>query len=124
MSRKHLLFIDSLNCIVCGREQPTHHHLLRVNREYLPVKEGEEAFLLPKVKSKGMATKADDRFCLPLCPICHAKAHARGNDKKFFEEKGILKPEEKALELFKYSGDYKKAIDLLKWWRLGRKCTE
>lgn len=120
MSRKHLKFIDSLECIVCGSKQPTHHHLLRVSREYLPIKEGEEAFLLPKVKSKGMATKSDDRFCLPLCPKCHANAHAYGNDKAYFKAKGIDKPEEKALALYNVSGDYAKAMDLLKWWRLGR----
>lgn len=120
MSRKHLEFIDTLNCIVCGAPHPTHHHLLRVSREYLPKKEGEEDFLIPKIKSKGMATKSDDRFCLPVCGKCHAEAHARGNDKAYFEEKGIGKPEEKALALFEVSGNYAKAIDLLKWWRLGR----
>lgn len=120
MSRKHLKFIDGLECIICGSKHPTHHHLLRVDREYLPIKEGEEAFLLPKVKSKGMATKSDDRFCLPLCPYCHRKLHDYGAEKEFLRKKGIDKPEEKALALYEASGDYKKAMDLLKVWRLGR----
>ena len=120
MSKKHLEFIDDLECIVCRSKHPTHHHLLRVSREYLPVKEGEEDFLLPKIKSKGMATKSDDRFTLPLCPKCHAEAHAYGNDKAYFKSKGIDKPEEKALALYRITGDYAKAMDLLKWWRLGR----
>lgn len=120
MSRKHLQFIDSLECIVCGYKQPTHHHLLRVSREYLPVKQGEENFLIPKVKSKGMATKSDDRFTLPLCPKCHAQAHASGNDKAYFKSKGIDKPEEKALKLYKLTGLYDKAMDLIRWWKVGR----
>lgn len=120
MSRKHLQFIDSLECLICGSKHPTHHHLLRVDREYLPTKEGEEAFLLPKVKSKGMGTKSDDRFCLPLCPICHRKLHDHGGEKDFLRQKGIEKPEEIALALFDVSGDYKKAMQILKSRRLGR----
>ena len=120
MSTKHLKFIDDLECIVCGSRHPTHHHLLRVSREYLPIKNGEEAFLLPKIKSKGMATKSDDRFTLPLCPKCHAEAHAYGNDKAYFKSKGIDKPEEMALMLYKLTGLYDKAMDLIRWWRLGR----
>lgn len=120
MDKKHLHFIDSLECIVCGSKQPTHHHLLRVAREYLPIKEGEEDFLLPKIRSRGVGLKNDDMFCLPLCYKCHAQAHAYGNDKAYFKSKGIDKPEEKALALYKVTGDYAKAMDILKWWRLGR----
>lgn len=126
MTTKHLKFIDSLPCIVCGRNESTHHHLLRVSNKYLTAKEGEEAFLIPKVKSKGMGTKSDDRFCLPVCPKHHAEAHARGNDKAYFQERGIEEPEQLALAFFKMSGHYEKAIDLIKWHFVGREkcCSE
>jgi len=123
--RKHLKFIDSLPCVICGRFGSTHHHLLRVGNKYLTAKEGEEAFLIPKVKSKGMGTKSDDRFCLPICPKHHAEAHAAGNDKKYFQERGLEEPEKFALALYKFSGQYEKAIDLMKWHFLGKgRCSE
>ena len=122
MTQKHLQFIDSLPCIVCGTtNEITHHHLLRVGREYLTPTKETEGLMFPKVKSKGMGTKSDDRFCLPVCPKCHAKAHRYGNDKEFFIREGISKPEELALAFFKYSGQYEKAMDLVKWHFLGRK---
>ena len=121
MAKKHLKFIDSLPCIICGRYESTHHHLLRVGNKYLRPKEGEEEFLIPKVKSKGMGTKSDDMFCLPICPKHHAEAHRYGNDKAYFEQHGIEEPEEFALALWKFSGQYEKANDLMKWHFLGRK---
>lgn len=122
MTQKHLQFIDCLPCIVCGRtEESTHHHLLRVGREYLTPTKETEGLMFPKVKSKGMGTKSDDRFCLPVCPSCHAKAHRCGNDKEYFIREGIAEPEKFALALFKYSGQYEKAMDLMKWHFLGRK---
>ena len=122
MTQKHLQFIDSLPCIVCGKtNESTHHHLLRVSMEYLTPTKETEGLMFPKVKSKGMGTKSDDRFCLPVCYRCHHEAHMKGNDKKYFQEKGISKPEELALAFFKYSGQYEKAMELVKWHFLGRK---
>lgn len=122
MSKKHLQFIDDLPCIVCGdTRETTHHHILRVSREYLTPTKETEGLMFPKVKSKGMGTKSDDRFCLPVCPKCHAEAHRLGNDKEYFIRKGIKEPEELALAFFKYSGQYEKAMDLIKWHFLGRK---
>ena len=121
-NRKHLKFIDTLPCCVCGRRAGiTHHHLLRVDPSYLPIAEGEQDFLIPKVKSKGMGTKSDDIFCLPVCPKCHAAAHMAGNDKAFFQSKGIQEPERLALGLYDRTGDFDAAEDLLKWVRLGVK---
>ena len=123
--KKHLKFIDTLPCVICGQYGSTHHHILRVGNKYLTAKDGEEAFLIPKIKSKGMGTKSDDKFCLPVCPKHHAEAHAVGNDKKYFQEHGIVEPEQFALALFKFSGQYEKAIDLMKWHFLGKgKCSE
>lgn len=112
---KHLKFIDSLPCIICGGES-THHHLLRVAREYLPVKEGEECFLIPKIKSKGMGTKSDDRFCLPVCVKHHAECHRYGNDKAYFQQYGIEKPENVALYLWENTGDERRGKDIIKWY--------
>lgn len=124
MTQKHLKFIDDLPCIVCGRQgETTHHHLLRVSREYLTPTKSTEGLMFPKVKSKGMGTKSDDRFCLPVCPRCHAEAHRMGNDKKYFIEKGVQNPEKFALSLWKLSGCYDKAMDLIRWRFFGeRKC--
>lgn len=125
MTAKHLKFIDSLPCVICGRFESTHHHLLRVGNKYLTAKEGEENFLIPKIKSKGMGTKSDDKFCLPICPEHHGEAHRYGNDKAYFQQYGIDEPEKLALALYKYSGNYQSAVDLLKWYSLGRKkCLE
>lgn len=120
MTKQHLKFIDSLPCIICGSRESTHHHLLRVGSEYLTAKKGEENFLIPKVKSKGMGTKSEDKFCLPICPKHHAEAHRYGNDKAYFAQNKIENPEKIALALFKMSGQYDKANDLMKWVLLGR----
>lgn len=122
MKKKHLKFIDTLECCVCGtRNGITHHHLLRVDKSYLRTADGEQDFLIPKVKSKGMGTKSDDIFCLPVCPKCHAAAHMAGNDKAFFQSKGIQEPERLALGLYDRTGDFDAAEDLLRWVRLGLK---
>ena len=124
MTAKHLKFIDSLPCIICGGKS-THHHLLRVSREYLTPTEQTEGLMFPKYKSKGMGTKSDDRFCLPVCTLHHAEAHRYGNDKLYFQKNGIENPESLALSLWKCEGDYAKGYDLIKWILLGKKkCSE
>lgn len=125
MSYNHLKFIDSLPCALCGG-QSTHHHLLRVSREYLPKIKGTENLMYPKVKSKGMGTKSDDRFCLPLCHHHHAEAHAAGDDKRYFQKKGIEKPEELALKLWECCNNYDDAIYILRlnYWEIEKKCLE
>lgn len=126
MTQKHLKFIDTLPCIVCGTGgNITHHHLLRVEKKYLTPTPETEGLMFPKIKSKGMGTKSDDRFCLPICPRCHAEAHRYGNDKEYFKQHGIEEPEKIALTLWKLSGCYDKAMDVIKWRFLGTgKCSE
>lgn len=104
--KKHLKFVDSLGCCICGSRFATHHHLLRVRPEFAPPKKGEELFLIPKVKSKGMGTKSDDRFCLPLCGKCHFELHQSGNEARYLREKGIYEPERLALFIYENSGDF------------------
>lgn len=108
--KSHLKFIDSLICLRCGCQNPTHHHLLRVRPEYLPKKVGEEDFLIPKIKSKGMGTKSDDRFTLPLCPKCHHMLHICGNERCFLRCIGVSDPEEVALYLWKNTGNLEKCL--------------
>ena len=102
---KHLNFIDNLGCICCESRLATHHHLLRVEKEYLTCKDGEESFLIPKVKSKGMGIKNDDRFAIPLCGLHHYELHRIGDDKKFLSKFFNEKPEEIALFLYKNTGN-------------------
>ena len=104
--KKHLKFIDSLGCICCGSRYSTHHHLLRVDNKYLRVKDGEELFLIPKKKSKGMGTKSDDRFCIPLCGKCHYELHQSGDERGFLRKYGIYDTERLALFLWENSGDF------------------
>lgn len=116
---KHLKFIDTLPCLICGKNGATHHHLLRVSREYLTPTNETVGLMFPKFKSKGMGTKSDYRFCVPVCPACHARAHQYGNDKAFFENRGIANIEKAALFFYNNSGDYQKCLDYIRWLRLG-----
>lgn len=116
----HLKFIDSLICVCCGAENPTHHHLLRVNRQYCPAIKGTENLAFPKIKSHGVGVKNDDRFALPLCPACHQRLHLSGNEREFLKYLNINYPEKLCLELYKVSGNREKAMDLIRWTRLGR----
>ena len=125
MTAKHLKFIDTLPCIVCGTGgNITHHHLLRVDKKYLTPTPETEGLMFPKIKSKGMGTKSDDRFCLPICPRCHGEAHRYGNDKEYFKQRGLEHPEELALAFWRNSGNFKACYDLIKWRFLGTgKCS-
>ena len=116
---KHLKFIDSLVCVACGRPRPTHHHLLRVRREYLEPKAGFEEFLVPKYDGRGMAIKNPDCFAIPLCPACHQRLHLCGNERLFLAQCNINDPESFALELFSLSGQRDKALDIIRWRMLG-----
>lgn len=118
---KHLKFIDTLPCVVCGKYGCTHHHLLRVDRQYLIPTAKTSGLMFPKVKSKGMGTKSDDRFTIPLCPECHAAAHRYGNDKAYLQQHGIDNPEKLALNLFALSGECEKATDIIRWLFVGRR---
>jgi hypothetical protein len=119
MTAQHLKFIDSLPCVICGRNESTHHHLLRVDRKYLTPTPETSGLMFPKIKSKGMGTKSDDRFCLPVCARHHAEAHRYGNDKQYFQMNGLDEPERLALALFETEQDYDKAMDVMKWHFLG-----
>lgn len=109
---KHLKFIDSLPCLFCGG-QSTHHHLLRVGCEFLQPTAETAGLMFPKIKSKGVGTKSDDRFCLPVCPYHHQIIHQHGNDVAFLKMCGIEESEKIALFLFEHTGDYEKCVNFL-----------
>lgn len=115
---KHLQYIDSLICVCCGKPNPTHHHLLRVNQRYLTPTRGTGGLAFPKYKTKGMGIKNDDKFTLPLCPKCHQMLHLDGNETAFFRYLGINCPEELALDLYSVSGDIEQGINILRGARL------
>lgn len=124
MSARHLKFIDTLPCIVCGwRGESTHHHLLRVGCQYLTATAETSGLMFPKIKSKGMGTKSEDRFCLPVCPRCHAEIHRHGNDRDFLRKLGIAEPEQVALILWHNSGDYATATREVEKILKGKKCS-
>lgn len=104
---KHLQFIDSLGCCICGKPS-THHHLLRVDYKDIPI--DCEAFLIPKRRERGMGKKNDDRFCIPLCHYHHMGLHNNGNERDYLARFGVNNPTELALYLWKHSGDYNKGL--------------
>lgn len=63
--KKHLAWIRTLPCVICGKWGPNHpHHLMRG-------------------VSRGMGMRAEDRFVIPLCHIDHDKLHANGDEISF-----------------------------------------
>lgn len=111
--KKHLKFIDELPCLICGG-RATHHHLLRVAPEYLTPTDETAGLAFPKIKSKGMGTKSDDRFCIPVCCGHHQRLHSAGNDKKALELQGFKDPEKIALYLYEHTGDLENCIKYLR----------
>jgi hypothetical protein len=65
---KHLEFVRTKSCCVCGKFGVEAHHLLK-----------------PWRGSRGMAMKAGDHNAIPLCPEHHRLLHHYGSEHKFFE---------------------------------------
>ena len=104
---KHLKFIDSLGCLICGG-MATHHHLLRVRSSLIPV--DNENFLIPKRFERGMGKRSDDRFCIPLCHYHHMSLHHNGNEIKYLSNFGFKDVDRLALFLWENTGDFEKCI--------------
>lgn len=65
---KHLEYVRSLPCILCGNDYGVEaHHLLK-----------------PWRGSRGMSLKAGDDNVVPLCHNHHRKLHETGSEYKFF----------------------------------------
>jgi hypothetical protein len=73
---RHLDFIRSLPCCVCGGIDTEAAHL-RVGS----IEHGK--------RNTGMAEKPNDAWCLPLCNRHHREQHAAGNELKFWDKYSI-----------------------------------
>lgn len=67
---KHLAYVRTRPCMVCGTDQGIEaHHLMR-----------------PWRGARGMALKSGDENVVPLCAHHHRNLHRIGNEEKFFLE--------------------------------------
>jgi hypothetical protein len=67
---EHLKFIVRHGCVICGKNRVHAHHL---------------TFAQPNALGK----KVSDEFTVPLCPTHHRELHHAGNEKGWWQEKGI-----------------------------------
>jgi hypothetical protein len=68
--RNHLRFVAAQPCLVCGKAPSDAHH----------VKFAE---------LQAMGRKVSDRFTVPLCRLHHRELHRRGNERLWWENKGV-----------------------------------
>jgi hypothetical protein len=68
--RDHLRFVASQPCLVCGRTPSDPHH----------IKFAEQ---------RAMGRKVSDKFTVPICRLHHRELHRRGNERRWWETKGI-----------------------------------
>jgi hypothetical protein len=69
-NREHLKFVASQACLICGRTPSDAHH----------IKFAEQ---------RTMGRKVGDRFTVPVCRLHHRELHRRGNERIWWESKGI-----------------------------------
>jgi ERF superfamily len=68
--REHLKFVASQPCLVCGRTPSDPHH----------IKFAEQ---------RAMGRKVSDRFTVPICRLHHRELHRRGNERAWWDGRGI-----------------------------------
>jgi hypothetical protein len=68
--RDHLRFVASQPCLVCGRNPSDAHH----------VKFAEQ---------RAMGRKVSDKFTVPICRLHHRELHRRGNERIWWQSRGI-----------------------------------
>lgn len=76
-NEKHLQYIRSLPCCVCGDNTSTEAAHLRVGS------------INHDKPNTGMGEKPDDKWALPLCGRHHREQHAFGNELAWWASKGI-----------------------------------
>jgi len=69
-SREHLKFVASQPCLICARTPSQAHHL---------------RFAQPRA----LGRKVSDEFTVPLCATHHHELHMRGNERQWWQDKGI-----------------------------------
>jgi hypothetical protein len=73
---KHLAHVRTLPCCVCGGIDVEAHHPRNVADD-------------PAHRYVGLATKASDRWAVPLCSRCHRALHAFGNEREWWSSLGL-----------------------------------
>jgi hypothetical protein len=68
--RDHLRFVAAQGCLVCGRTPSDPHHI---------------RFAEPRA----IGRKASDRFTVPICRLHHRELHQRGNERAWWQSRGI-----------------------------------
>jgi ERF superfamily len=68
--RDHLRFVAAQPCLVCGRTPSDPHH----------IKFAEQP---------AMGRKVSDRFTVPICRLHHRELHRRGNERAWWQTRGI-----------------------------------
>lgn len=89
---RHLDFIRSLPCLICGADSEA-HHLLRV-------------------PEKGMGRKADDSHTVPLCRTHHRGLHDSGDETGYLGHAVELSE-----QLYGRSGSWDACMSLIEDWR-------
>lgn len=103
---KHLAFIRSLKCCICGEPGPDPAHI-------------RAASAVHGKREVGGAEKPSDKWTTPLCRKHHDEQHASGNELAWWEQKGI-DPFGLALSLYAASGDDEIAEAILNAQRVRR----
>ncbi len=103
---KHLRFIRSLHCVICGAPWPEAAHLRSSN-------------LTIGNDPAGMQQKSSDKWTVPLCNKHHAEQH-RNNEMKWWARQG-MDPFGLALSLHENSGDNEAAERILNEHRKDRR---
>lgn len=69
-SREHLRYVGRQPCLICGRTPSQAHHIRYA-------------------QPRGLALKVSDEFTVPLCATHHNQNHATGDERKWWEERGV-----------------------------------
>jgi hypothetical protein len=64
--KKHLAYVASKPCIVCGRSPSDAHHLR-------------------SAEPRALGRKVSDEFTVPLCRLHHRELHARGDERAWWD---------------------------------------
>ncbi len=97
--KTHLHNIALLPCMVCGRGPVQVHHLLRV----------------PGGK-RGMGSRNEDRWAVPLCVNHHRELHADGNEVRWFTGMNIVAQVEIAEKLWAARERFGEMLDIIRMW--------
>lgn len=96
---KHLRFIRSLSCCVCGHPGTEAAHVRMADAAH-------------EKRHTGLGEKPSDCWCLPLCSAHHREQHA-GSERYFWLKAGI-DPIALCVELHAVSGDAERAEEIMR----------